>query len=379
MRFKDWIAALRQASAGLVIPTEKGAVSRMLPGAMAAMLLSFASAHSQPAPGTALDVEMLVPRQKQFVPTPSGSRNWAFFANEGTVPANWSAVNSGWSKQPIDGLSTFTNSGDGFFAGTGLQWSPTAHAQMLNIQYGTPGSGGWPGKIDMGQAAQGAYDATWLSWLNADADAAKAEGAPITVVRIWQEINGNWFGWSVNQTGATSVDGTPGGSPWPVATIMVAWQHMAEQVRTALPNAKIEWNLASGTGWAGMPGNGSGYDLYPGDNYVDVIGIDSYEHATSWKRLVDGAGVNLTNLVAFAAAHNKLVGVSETAATNGDGNYLTNWAKWLDSLGPRAAYLSYFDQGVNPQEDTLWGSNGGALKNALNASSFGTKPYGSRP
>src|SRR5690348_15674447 len=137
MRFKDWIAALRNASASLVRPTEKGAVSRTLLGSMAAMLLWFASAHSQTAPG----------------------RNWAFFANEGTVPANWSAVNSGWSKQPIDGLSTFTNSGDGFFAGTGLQWSPTARVQMLNIQYGTPGSGGCPGKIDMGEAAQGAYDA----------------------------------------------------------------------------------------------------------------------------------------------------------------------------------------------------------------------------
>ena len=313
----------------------------------------------------------------------SNGRAWAFFANEGTNTANWTALNGGWSKQPIDGLSTVTNVGTGWWAGTGEQWSPAPHAHMLNIEYGTPGSGGWPGSTDLGQAALGAYDATWLSWLEADAAAAKVQGSPITVVRIWQEINGNWMPCSTNQTGRTSVDGTAPGTSWPAATIIKAWDHMAEQVRLALPDAKIEWNLNVGGPWRGptSPGNGTGFDLYPGDQYVDIIGVDAYEKSVSWANTVSGPGVNLNQVVAFATAHNKLVGISETAAHNGDASYLMSMANYFDSLGMRAAYIVYYDQGSAANGDNIiysttgTDSAGTALQDALNASSFGTKPY----
>jgi hypothetical protein len=305
----------------------------------------------------------------------SSGRDWAFFANEGGEPANWTSVNSGWSAQPIDGLATQTDIGDGFWFGSGLQWSPTPHALMMNDQYGTPGHN----YIDMGQAATGAYDATWLSWLKADAASATA---PITVVRIWQEINGDWMPWSVNETGATSIDGTPAGAAWSASTIIAAFQHMAEQVRIALPNAKIEWNLNAGGPWSGPsgPGNGTGLDLYPGDAYVDVIGIDAYEKSISWANTVSGSGVNLNNLVAFAIAHNKEVGISETAAHNDDGSYMTSMANYFDGLGTRAAYISYYDQGLaNNGDNIIYSATGTdsapAVRAALNASSFGTKPY----
>lgn len=246
---------------------------------------------------------------------------------------------------------------------------------MMSDQYGTPGHN----YIDMGQAATGAYNATWLSWLKADAAAATA---PITVVRIWQEINGDWMPWSINQTGATSVDGTPNGSPWPAATIIAAFRNMVEQVRIALPKALIEWNLNAGGPWSGPagPGNGTGFDLYPGDAYVDVIGLDSYEKNTSWADTVSGSGVNLNNEVSFATAHNKLVGISETAAHNGDASYLTSMTNYFDGLGTRAAYISYYDQGsANNGDNIIYSTTGPdsapALRDALNASSFGTKPY----
>jgi beta-mannanase len=322
--------------------------------------------------------------------TSGNGRDWAFFTNEGTNTAGWTSVNSGWSSQPIDGLSTVTDVGDGSWAGAALKWSPTPKAQLLNVEYGTPGSGGWPGYIDMGQAAAGAYNATWLSWLQADAAAAKAENSPVTVARIWQEINGDWFPWSVNETGYTSVDGTPNGSPWPAATIIKAWDNMAEQVRIAFPDAKIEWNLNLGGPWSNpsSPGNGSGFDLYPGDQYVDVIGVDTYENSTNWSTAVSGPGVNLNEAVAFATAHNKLVGISETAAANGDGSYLTSMTNFMDSLGTRAAYISYYDQGsagagnVNVIYTTSQSSPSNpdaepadTLRAALNASSFGQEPY----
>jgi hypothetical protein len=302
-------------------------------------------------------------------------RYWAFFANEGGEPANWTAVNGGWSLQPIDGLHTQTNIGDGRWFGTGMRWSPTPHALMMSDQYGTPGHN----YIDMGQAATGAYNATWLSWLKADAAAATA---PVTVVRIWQEINGDWMPWSINQTGATSIDGTPNGSPWPAVTIIAAFRNMAAQVRIAFPHTRIEWNLNAGGAWRRpkSPGNGTGFDLYPGDAYVDVIGLDAYEKKISWAHTVSGPGVDLNNLVSFATAHNKLVAISETAAHNDDGNYLTSMTKYFDALGARAAYISYYDQGsANNGDNIIYSTTGPdsapALRNTLNASSFGTKPY----
>ena len=308
-------------------------------------------------------------------PPPAAGRNWAFIMNEGGEPGNWAAVNSGWSLQPMDGLHIQTDIGDAYWFGTGKTWSPTPRMLMMSNQYGTPGHD----FIDMGQAAQEAYNATWLSWLKS---AAAAAPAPIKVVRIWQEINGNWMPWSVNQTGATSVDGTPNGAPWPAATIIAAFRNMAAQVRAALPNALIEWNLNAAGPWSGPsgPGNGTGFDLYPGDAYVDVIGLDSYEKNTSWADTVSGHGVNLNDLVAFANAHNKLVGISETAAHNGDGSYLTSMTSYFDGLGSRAAYISYYDQGLSNNGDNIIYSTTGtdsapALRDALNASSFGKKPY----
>jgi hypothetical protein len=310
--------------------------------------------------------------------TPASARNWGFFDSPGNDATIWAALN-GWTLQPVDGLHVYTDVGAGWFAGTGISWSPTPRAIFMTVQWGTPGSGSWPGYNDMGEAATGAYNSQWLSWLQ---DAAASTPAPVVAVRIFQEINGNWMPWSVNQTGFTSVDGTPNGSPWPDATIIAAWRNMAAQVRTAFPNAVIEWNLNAGTGWPGQPGDGSGYDLYPGDDLVDVIGIDIYEKGLSFAATQSGDGVNLNNLVAFATAHNKLVAWSETASSHCDGSYLTSIASFFDSLGVQGAYFSYYDAGSASNGDNITYATTGTdscpantLQNALNNSSFGQEPF----
>jgi len=232
--------------------------------------------------------------------------------------------------------------------------------------------------IDMGQAANGAYDATWLGWLQADAASAPA---PVWVVRIWQELNGNWFAYSVNQTGATSVDGTPNGSPWPASTIIGAWNNMAAQVRTAFPQALIEWNLAGGVISPPGPGDGSGLDLYPGDTNVDIIGLDSYEEYATFDQAMNGSGVNMNNLVAFATQHNKRIAWSESATSNCDGSYLTSIAGFFDGLGTTATYYAFFDGNNTSSSNVLFTTSGqpgacpGTLQAALNATSFGTIPF----
>lgn len=53
----------------------------------------------------------------------------------------------------------------------------------------------------------------------------------------------------------------------------------------------------------------------------------------SWADTLNGSGVNLTNLAAFATQHGKLIAWSESAAHGCDGSYLTSVANWFDSLG----------------------------------------------
>lgn len=304
-------------------------------------------------------------------------RNWRFIVNEGGTSANWTSLNSGWALQPFDGEHSQTDIADSFNFVSGLSWSPTPTVFMLSDQWGTPGHN----FVDMAQAAAGAYDTTWNTWLTS---ARTSATAPIKVVRIWQEINGNWMSWSVNQTGATASDGTPNGSAWPASTIIGAFQHMANQVRSAIPTAKIEWNLNCGGPWSGptSPGNGTGYDLYPGDAFVDMIGIDCYEKALSFSSTQSGSGVNLNNLVSFATTHNKMINWSETAAHLCDSSYLTSIANFFDSLGTKGGVFSYYDQGTANNGDNIIFSTTGTdscsastLRAALNASSFGQKAF----
>lgn len=308
-------------------------------------------------------------------PPVGGTRNWAFFDSPGNDASFWQHLNSGWSAQPIDGLHVYTADNNSWWAGNGVSWSPPPKAILTTIAYGDASS-----VVDMGKAARGDYNAQWLSWLKAN---AANTPAPVVAARIWQEINGNWMPWSVNMTGGTSIDGTKNGMPWPKATIIAAWRNMATQVRTAFPKAVIEWNLSAGMGWPGQPGDGSGFDLYPGDDLVEVLGIDVYEMGQDFATTQSGAGVNLTNLAAFAVAHNKLLAVSETASANCDGTYLTDWATWLDNQGSRAAYFAWYEANNAPNSNILNVTSGqpGAcpatsLQAAWNASSAGQKAFG---
>jgi hypothetical protein len=318
-------------------------------------------------------------------PNRSQGRNWAFLVWESN-PANWANLNSGWALQPFDGehhTTDFSADGNSWLTnncGGKCTWSPDPHRFMLSdVMQACDGA-----KIDMYQAAIGDYSSCWLRSLRRIANAPPQ--ARIEIVRIWQEINGNWFPWSVNQTGKTAGDGTPNGSPWPVATIKAAWHNMAMQVRTVFPDAKIEFNLNCGGPWSAplSPGNGTGFDLTPATGDFDTYGMDCYEYSGfSVARLVNGlrSGVDWKGIVAAATTNHKYSALSETAAKSCDGSWITNWAREFDAT-PSALYFSYYDN--EPDRMDISSLEGGqpnscpspsALRTALNNSSIGQKPY----
>ena len=120
----------------------------------------------------------------------------------------------------------------------------------------------------------------------------------------------------------------------------------------------------------------------PVTRHVDVIGLDSYEEFANFGNALSGSGVNMNTLVWFAKTHQKRIAWSESAASNCDGSYLTSVAGFFDGLGAMGTYFAYFDDNNTSMSNILWTTSGqpGAcpadtLQAALNASSFGTKPF----
>ena len=117
-------------------------------------------------------------------------------------------------------------------------------------------------------------------------------GFPI-VFRLYHEMNGNWFWW-----GSAATNHSP-------ALYVDFYKLTADYI-------KDRTNLVL-FGWT--PNQGVKQDYYPGDAYVDVVGIDVYEPTTS------NLKASLIELSTFALEHGKVATLAETGYRN---NYVAN-------------------------------------------------------
>ncbi len=147
--------------------------------------------------------------------------------------------------------------------------------------------------------ASGSYDPFIRQWAH---DAA-AWGQPF-LLRFAPEMNGDWFPWGMGVNGNTSAD------------YIAAWRHVVDIFRQAgATNARWVWcpNVA-GAPQVTFP------TLYPGDSYVDWVGLDGYNWGTSqpsdpskqWTGLAAIFGASYDALVALTS---KPVMIAETAST----------------------------------------------------------------
>ncbi len=168
--------------------------------------------------------------------------------------------------------------------------------------------------------ATGTYD-TYLR-----AQAAKLATIPGKVaVRLAHEMNGSWYPWGRGVNGNTD------------AQYVAAFQHVHDVV-TAAGATNVIWVWAPGvkTGPVDLAG------LYPGDAYVDWVGLDAYfDHPTdTFARLV---APTLTNIDTFAGA--KPLFVAESGVLPGPNRP----AQIIDLVGgmlrtPRMVGLSWFEE-----------------------------------
>ncbi len=206
---------------------------------------------------------------------------------------------------------------------------------------------------DMNSCANGAYSSQWAAygrWL-------VAKGRPATITRLAWEFNGNWFPWSVSKTSAT--------------TWVNCFRQVVSAIRSTDPQARIDWALNAHSGGA--------WSVYPGDAYVDIIGIDSYDQ---WPASTSDAAftsqcnqdTGLCSVIRFARQHGKqfsvpewgLVGRSDTGAgragaAGGDNPvYIRNMYNTFKANKDVLAYESYFNDSaagnvhsslINPTEN----------------------------
>ena len=144
---------------------------------------------------------------------------------------------------------------------------------------------------------------------------------PGTLVRLGWEMNGTWFAWSGN----------------PPAYVR-GWRRAVRFMLQANPDLLFEWTP--------IAGGGDPVPYYPGDRFVDVIGLDVY-NTQSWKGFRDHEW-GTTWHVKFAKKHKKRISFPEWGLVmpenggQGDNPYFVRkMIQW--TAKHKALYQAYFE------------------------------------
>ena len=221
-------------------------------------------------------------------------------------------------------------------------------------------------------AAAGAYDAYYLKAAQTLAATLATDPDGKITVRIGEEFNGNWMPWAAAS------------SPEDFAA---TFRRIVDIYRSVSPNFQFEWNVNHSFG---------GMDpalAYPGDDYVDIIGMDFYydkrwfsaDPEIAWSQMVN-ARYGLQWHQDFAAAHGKPTAYSEWGVdTDNGGVFVAHAAEWFEQhnvlyqiyWNSRSAFdgrlddettstadgflSSFGPQAARSDNDTLVGTNGNDL------------------
>lgn len=178
-------------------------------------------------------------------------------------------------------------------------------------------------------AAAHAYDDKYVAAAK-ELAATVPDGEKI-MIRVGEEFNGNWMGWS---------------AAGKEALFAQAYRNFVDAFRSVSDKFVFEWNFSVAVGGTDIKA------AYPGDAYVDYIGGDLYwDGAASWSTIKDPAKAwnyyktqpfGLDWLANFAAQHGKPIGFSEWGVdTDNASSFITNFYNWMQTHD--VAYQSYWN------------------------------------
>ncbi|HWC25064.1 MAG TPA: glycosyl hydrolase [Solirubrobacteraceae bacterium] len=172
-----------------------------------------------------------------------------------------------------------------------------------------------------------------------------ARGHGSAVLRLGPEFNGNWFAWTMH---------VPNGG----ALFATYWRQIVSTMR-GVPGAsfKFDWCANAGSSWIGGGQQLEAAEAWPGDGYVDYVGLDVYDQSWAphradpvarWNEYVNQRN-GMAWHAAFAAAHGKPMTFPEWALADradgmggGDSPYFVEQMyRWIERHP--VAYHIYFN------------------------------------
>jgi len=216
------------------------------------------------------------------------------------------------------------------------RWTPSRYSQRIVYSLPMlPDSGG-----TLAQGASGEFNEHFRTL----ALALVAGGSGSATLRLGWEFNGTWFKWSIN---------APNGA----ADYAAYWRQIVTTMRSVPgANFKFDWCTTNVSSYVdGKQLNAA--SAYPGDDYVDYVGMDIYDH--SWSARRADPAVRWNDYITqkdglkwhrdFAAAHGKPMtfpewGIAHRRDSNGGGDspyFIERMYEWIRT-NP-VAYHNYFE------------------------------------
>ena len=174
-----------------------------------------------------------------------------------------------------------------------------------------PAEGADQPRYALDRIAAGDYDSYIEHW----ARAAASFGQPMQI-RLAHEMNGTWYPWSIGLNGNSTAD------------FKNAYRHVHDKF-IAAGAGNVQWVWSIDAAHNRPEGLRSGADSYPGDRYVDVVGVDGYNGGptgATWNSPDELFGRVIS--VATAVAPTKPLWIYET----GSGDKRGDKAQWITDL-----------------------------------------------
>ncbi|HEX8646254.1 MAG TPA: glycosyl hydrolase [Thermoleophilaceae bacterium] len=171
------------------------------------------------------------------------------------------------------------------------------------------------------------------AYLRTSARQAAAFGKPV-LVRFAHEMNGDWYSWGKGVNGNTAGD------------YIAAWRHVVRLFRNEnVSNVKFVW----------APNTGSFTSFWPGDEYVDFLGLDGYNWGAKWNNWESFEQVFDSSYRSITGLSRKPLIITEFGSNQAGGDKPA-WVRHALSRGVAARYpqmraLVYFD---NVQDGGDW-------------------------
>lgn len=253
-----------------------------------------------------------------------------------------------WRGAPVEVVTTYSPTTT-FEEMRGTDWSVATFSGFAGtLSYGlalVPERGGHT----LASVASGAHDDVFRTV----AQHLTRHGRGSSIIRIGLEPNGDWFPWRT--TAATAED------------FRQAYRRVAGIFKAESKSFVIDFDIACGVGLSGSPDPMAPLTaLYPGDDVVDVIGCDTYDHSdmkvetgiASLGKTKSGPGV--MDVLTFARSRGKPMSIPEWGldARHGSGDnapYVALMRTFLEANGKDILFENYFNEPGTDLRSSIWG------------------------